>query len=90
MFSAITWPLSVHSSTHMAPFVNTLIVQLRELLGSVAGQVNLCLYILSTEISSQNNVWTGGRRHCHNSTITVTKLHAGQLGKQHFKSLKGR
>jgi len=40
----------------MAPFVNTLIVQLRELLGSVAGQVNLCLYILSTEILSQNNL----------------------------------
>jgi len=40
----------------MAPFVNTLIVQLGELLGSVAGQVNLCLYILSTEISSQNNL----------------------------------
>jgi len=56
MFSATTWPLSVHSSTHMAPFVNTLIVQLRELLSSVAGQVNLCLYILSTEISSQNNL----------------------------------
>jgi hypothetical protein len=38
----------------MAPLVNTLIIQLRELLSSVAGQVNLCLYILSTEIFSQN------------------------------------
>ena len=39
----------------MAPFVNTLTVQLRELLGSVAGQVSLCLYILfhNAEYKSQ-------------------------------------
>jgi len=38
----------------MAPFVDTLIVQLRELLGSVAGQVNLCLYILFHNVEYKN------------------------------------
>lgn len=55
----------------MAPLVNTLIVQLRELLSSVAGQVNLCLCILSTEISSQNNLM------CENvegGTVTAQQL----------------
>jgi len=71
MFSAITWSFSVNSSTHMAPFVNTLIVQLRELFGSVAGQVNLCLYILSTEISSQNNLMC---EHVEGGAVTAQQL----------------